>query len=141
MRLERSNYELYHRHGKGGREASRSWALVEMQRLDDCCVSPQVKPLGPGGVGRVGITFIKTENISELSTYNNLCSTLSGMISDKILSRGQWSLMHASGLCYDVELTQSCDSRLHHEDGGAGHHPVVVVLRAGGPLLGGQGSS
>ena len=39
---------------------------------------------------------------------------------------------------YSAQLTQSGDSRLQNKDGGAGHHPVVVVLGAGAPLLGRQ---
>ena len=37
---------------------------------------------------------------------------------------------------YSAELTQRGDSRLQNKDGGAGHHPVVVILRAGASLLG-----
>ena len=37
---------------------------------------------------------------------------------------------------YSAQLTQRGDSRLQNKDGGAGHHPVVVILRAGASLLG-----
>ena len=40
---------------------------------------------------------------------------------------------------YSAELTQRGDSRLENKDGGAGHHPVVILLRPGGALLSGQG--
>ena len=39
--------------------------------------------------------FMNMENTFILGAYNNLCLTLLGMISDKMLSRIQWSLMHA----------------------------------------------
>ena len=39
---------------------------------------------------------------------------------------------------YSAELTQRSHSRLENKDGGAGHHPVVVILGAGAALLGGQ---
>ena len=42
---------------------------------------------------------------------------------------------------YSAELTQRGDSRLENKDGGAGHHPVVVILRAGASLLGRQRSA
>ena len=35
-------------------------------------------------------------------------------------------------------LTQGCHSGLHHEHGGAGHHPGVVIVNVGVPALRGQ---
>ena len=45
------------------------------------------------------------------------------------------------GLSWCVELTKCSHSGLHHKYGGAGHHPVVILLRPGGALLSGQGSA
>ena len=42
---------------------------------------------------------------------------------------------------YSAELTQRGDSRLENKDGGAGHHPVVVILGPGASLLGRQRSA
>ena len=42
---------------------------------------------------------------------------------------------------YSAQLTQRSDSRLENKDGGAGHHPVIVILRAGASLLGRQRSA
>ena len=36
---------------------------------------------------------------------------------------------------YSAELTKRSDSRLENKDGGAGHHPVVVILGTGASLL------
>ena len=95
MRLEAAIMSYITAMGKVDGKQKLAW--VKLQTLTGC-VSPQVKPLGRGGVGGVGIRFMNMENIFKLSAYNNLCSTLSGMISDKILSWGQWSLMHAQAL-------------------------------------------
>ena len=42
---------------------------------------------------------------------------------------------------YSAQLTQRGDSRLENKDGGAGHHPVVVILGPGASLLGRQRSA
>ena len=42
---------------------------------------------------------------------------------------------------YSAELTQRSHSRLENKDGGAGHHPVFVILGARASLLGRQRSA
>ena len=42
---------------------------------------------------------------------------------------------------YSAELTQRSHSRLENKDGGAGHHPVFVILGARTSLLGRQRSA
>ena len=42
---------------------------------------------------------------------------------------------------YSADLTQRSHSRLENKDGGAGHHPVLVILGARTSLLGRQRSA